>query len=564
MLTARIHKFITAPSSNPFSPRVIFWLGLSLTFAAIYSILVLQEAFSAAYVVQDDARQHVFWMRRFIDPQLFPNDLIADYFQSVAPFGYTALYRVAAAVGIDPLLFSKLLPLALSLITACYCFAVCFQLLPVPAAAFSATLLLSQGLGMTDAIISGTPKAFIYPLFLAFMYYLLRGSLVPCLVAIALQGLFYPQLVLITAVTLILRLSDRRRYLFSAAGIGVALLVILPYVLQSNEFGPVITASVARKMPEFLPGGRSRFFYDDDPGKFWLEGRAGIRLASALTPVTNAAGFLLLLLPFFPRQFPLVKQINRGIILLPQILVASVVMFFAAHALLFRLHLPSRYTGHSLRIIMSLTAGIVFIILIDAAFQAARQSNFGRKLLAWGSTIIIAIALLFYPSFVDKFPLTAYQPGNAPSLYEFFLASPKDSLIASLTDEANNLPTFAQRSILTGSEYAIPYHSGYYRQFRQRTLNLIQAQYTANPAVIQEFIQKYGVNYWLLSQAAFTPEYITNNSWIRQYQPAANTAVEQLQQGISPILEQMIQPCSVFNNQGFIILDTNCISKNLP
>lgn len=62
-----------------------FWFSLSLTFSAIYSILGLREAFSSEYVVQDDARQHVFWMLRFLDPELFPQDLIANYFQSVAP-----------------------------------------------------------------------------------------------------------------------------------------------------------------------------------------------------------------------------------------------------------------------------------------------------------------------------------------------------------------------------------------------------------------------------------------------------------------------------------------------
>ncbi|WP_199248376.1 hypothetical protein [[Phormidium] sp. ETS-05] len=59
----------------------------SITFAIIYGIMALQKAFKTPYVVQDDARQHVFWMQRFIDPELFPDDFITDYFQSVAPGG---------------------------------------------------------------------------------------------------------------------------------------------------------------------------------------------------------------------------------------------------------------------------------------------------------------------------------------------------------------------------------------------------------------------------------------------------------------------------------------------
>ncbi|NEO98945.1 MAG: hypothetical protein F6K58_09760 [Symploca sp. SIO2E9] len=81
-------------------------------------------------------------------------------------------------------------------------------------------------------------------------------------------------------------------------------------------------------MPELFPGGRARFFDDDDPVYFWFQGRGGIHISSALKPLTNAAGFLLLLLPHFPRQFPLVKKITQGINLLPQILLASFGMFF--------------------------------------------------------------------------------------------------------------------------------------------------------------------------------------------------------------------------------------------
>ncbi len=67
---------IKTPYMN--NPKVIFWLSLSLTFSGIYSYLALREGFSNPYIVQDDARQHVFWMERFLDSELFPNDLIAD------------------------------------------------------------------------------------------------------------------------------------------------------------------------------------------------------------------------------------------------------------------------------------------------------------------------------------------------------------------------------------------------------------------------------------------------------------------------------------------------------
>src|SRR5262249_44889873 len=95
----------------------MFWLALSLVFALLVSSEAMRQAFSSPYVIQDDGRQHVFWMWRFVDPELFRGDLIADYFQSVAPAGYSMLYRGAARLGMDPIYFSKLLPMALGVLT---------------------------------------------------------------------------------------------------------------------------------------------------------------------------------------------------------------------------------------------------------------------------------------------------------------------------------------------------------------------------------------------------------------------------------------------------------------
>lgn len=579
MLIARLHKFLTAPNANKSGPWVI-WFSLSLAFAALYGLLALKQAFSGKYIVQDDARQHVFWMQRFLAPELFPNDLIANYFQSVAPVGYAAFYRLLAFVGLEPILLSKLLPIVLGLITTGYCFGVCVQLLPVPMTGFIAALLLNQNLWMQDGLISATPKAFIYPLFFAFLYYLLRRSLILCWSAIALLGLFYPSFVFICAGILVLQLwrwergwlrlsPNRSDYLFCATGLGVALLVLLPYILRASEFGPVITAAQARTLPEFSIGRPKRFFDDDDPWNFWFNAsRSGIRLPSALMPPLVYAGFLLPILLRYPSRFPLAKHLRRNFKLLPQILLASFGMFFAAHALLFLLHLPSRYTQHTLRVVMVTAAAIALTLMLDAVFARIKNirkeqliSSLVSRLLPLASCLLLGAALVLYPCSLKSFLWTGYVVGGVPSLYEFFQAQPKDILIASLSEEVNNLPTFSQRSIFVGSEYAIPYHLGYYRQFRQRTLQLIQAQYSQKLADLQNFIQKYGVDFWLLDRAAFTPEYIASDRWITQFQPAED-ALARLQQGFTPALASFTKRCSVFETESLILLQADCIANS--
>ncbi len=573
----RFAQFLAETITDKSNNTIRFWLTLSLLVATLYGILALQSAFSSEYVVQDDARQHVFWMRRFVDPELFPNDIIADYFQSVAPLGYRTLYHFMARIGIDPIVLSKVLPLVLGFVTTAYCFGVAVQLLPIPLTGFIASVLLNQNLWMQDGLISGTPKAFIYPILLAFLYYRMRQSLIGIGIAIALLGLFYPSLVLVCAVFLILQLwrfnrkfpslsHNRRDYWFCFTGLAVALVVLFPYAISLSEFAPVITAAQAKGLPDFLSQGRTRFFIND-AWSFWFNGRSGIRIDTALAPPLSYLGLLLPVLLRFPSRFPLTQQVTGKMGVLVKFLLASAILFLAAHVLLFKLHLPSRYTQHSLRIAIALAAAIVITLLLDAIFACRdvpwRVSTVKfRQVWALSLTSVIGITLLGYPHWVlNTFPWTAYISGNVPRLYAFFQQQPQDSKIASLVEEANNLPTFAQRSILVGREYAIPYHWGYYRQFRQRMSDLIEAQYSPDLAIVQEFIQKYGVDFWLLPTTPLTADSIANDAWLMQYQPAANQAIAQLEAGKQPILASLSSDCAVWETPGLMVLEAECILK---
>ncbi|MGK7920459.1 MAG: hypothetical protein AB4080_10695 [Trichodesmium sp.] len=599
MLIANLHKFLTSPSKKKLNQRVIFWFGLSMTFAVVYGFLALKKAFANSLSIQDDARQHIFWMQRFFNPDLFPNDLIADYFQSVAPAGYTYLYKSAATIGINPFILAKIIPFILGLICTYYIFRITLEILPVPMAGFIAALVMNQAIWMKDDVASATPRAFVYPFFLAFLYYLLQGSLVRMGIAIALVGLFYPQYVFIASGMLILKLiswkngrfqlsSEKQDFLLCGVGLTTAFFVLLPYALTSSEFGPAISRAEAMKLREFYPNGRSTFFHVH-PKDFWLTGkRSGMFPKSLFTPATQCAGLLLPFLLLFNSAFPLVNKLTKKVWLLVHLLLSSLGMFFIAHALLFRLHLPSRYTGLSFRIIIALATAIALTFIIDALFNWAKLyqinnrdleskpsidnssiiqpnptkktvvRNFDRCVITLLFTSLIMASLVLYPAFVNGFPLVKYKVGRATDLYRFFQQQPEDILIASIEEEANLLPTFAQRSILLGREYAIPYQVGYYRQFRQRTIDLIFAQYSSNLTDVKNFIQKYGIDFWMIHRGGFTPEYVEDNSWLMQYE-SAQDAVTFLQLRYIPALATTIPTCTVFQNDSLFVLDANCI-----
>lgn len=182
-----------------------------------------------------------------------------------------------------------------------------------------------------------------------------------------------------------------------------------------------------------------------------------------------------------------------------------------------------------------------------------------KKLIPLVTILVLGIPLLGYPLLQDGFPTTGYKKGNAPALYEFLKQQQHDIVVASLSLEGDYIPTFAQRSILVSPEYAIPYHWGYYQQFRQRTLDLITAQYSSDFDVVSQFIDQYQIKFWLLDRSSFTPEYLSNNNWLQQYQPATKNAQLQLEQGKIPLLETRRENCAVFENDKLVLLSSSCI-----
>lgn len=562
--------------------RVQLWFGLTLAYTAVVAGFMARTVWGDPYAISDDARQHIFWMLRLIDADLFPNDWIANYYQSVSPVGYSWLYQFWALLGVSPLVLGKLLPAGLMLLTAAIAFLTSLELCAIPAAGFAAAVLLNQSVEYTVTLASGTSKAFVYLLTLLFLYAWLRQSRWLTWLSILLQGLFYPLTVLLTAGLLVLGLVERRAghwrwrrdrtlRILTLGGLGLSAIVIAGYGLATSEFGPTMSVRQALTMPEFFQGGRTSYFKPDWISYF-LYGRSGLRLDTALTPVTNLLALTLPLMLRLPRSFPLVKTVRRDSDILLKLIVVALFWFVAAHALLFKLYLPSRYTGRFLLMVLALGAGIALVGLMDALLQGAiaqlhrRQITAragGLALLSTGAALGLAIILVLYPLTMRGYPLVSLTQGTAPGLYQFFTTQPKTSMVASLSPETSNLPTFARRSVLVSPEVAIPYHVGYYREIQQRARDLIAAQYSPDPSIVRNFILKYGVTHWLLDAEAFDIQALNQNRWVQQYQPEAGAATSHLANREISALQQIGDRCEVFQTAQHRVIDAQCLIVEL-
>lgn len=553
------------------------WFFLSLCVPLYFGLISLYYAFSQSYIVQDDVRHHVVWLQQFVDPELFPEDIIANYFQTVAPIGYKIFYGLMAQVGIEPIILAKLLPTGLGLITSIYSYQLSLTILPIPLGGFLSTLILNQHLWLSDNLITATPRAFFYPWFTAFLYYLVKERPILCLVAISLQGLFFPPAMLLSLAVLSVRLltwqghrlrfsSSLRRYQIWLLGIGVATLILLVYSRNIGEMGSLVTVSQMKGMPEFGLNGRNEYF-----GVSWIDfifhGRSGIRIP--WLPVSILSGFLL---PFLVK-LRLPDRTNQNVQILYQVILASLGVYLLAHLLLFRLYFPSRYTYHSFRIVLALSAGMVYTILLDAGWRwfhqhkhANRSLSQKTKLCIIGATLFALIELIV-PA-IPPVPLVFqnWVVGGTPEIYTYLANQPKDTLVASLAEEGNNIPAFSQRSTLVGREFSSAFYPDYYAAIQERVVDLLSAQYATDKKTLDNIIQKHKIDFFLIEDTAFKADYLLDRNWLiySSFRRKVEDIIDQLQtKDREPILSQNQEACVSAQSNQLRLIDAHCIENQL-
>ncbi|MEM7794652.1 MAG: hypothetical protein AAF579_09390 [Cyanobacteria bacterium P01_C01_bin.118] len=544
-------------------------LGVSLLFAFIYGYLAMVKGFSADYVVQDDARHYLFWMDRFQKGDAFPNDLIADYLQSIAPVGYKLLYRLASYSQIAPEWLAKVLPMVLGTVAAGYYYCLILAIFPVPMAGVMGTVMLSQHLWCTDDLVSASPRSFIYPLMIALLFYFVRQRWGVSFVCLGLLTLFYPPLALVATTLYAVHALDwssldktwRRpwrlivpsRARLAIAAIAITILGILPTYFVSQQFDPVVTMAQAYAIPEFQPSGRHSFFRAGI-SRYWLVlygGHGAILKRTIFTPITLVAALFLLPMARYRRWFPALNAVKPCLWIFAKLTLAAMVWFVAAYGVAFQLHMPGRYTSHCILLAVPILAAIAWIALLSSPLLPKRWS-------AIAALVILVPLFFYYPLLLKKFPKTLYMTGHEGPIYEYLQTQPQDTLVASLDYEADNIPTFAKRSILIAPEYGTPFHLGYYRQIRQRADDLLRAHYTRNINVLKTFDRQYGVDFWLINKAAFTPGYLAHHRyWANNYQPLVQTVANEIDHG--SILQSKLAQCTTAQTDRFWLMSADCV-----
>jgi hypothetical protein len=171
--------------------------------------------------------------------------------------------------------------------------------------------------------------------------------------------------------------------------------------------------------------------------------------------------------------------------------------------------------------------------------------------------VFVVALVLAYPLFVADYPKTAYHRAHATELHRFLRGTPKDSVTASVSSLADDVPTFAARAVLVSPHYALPFHRGYYEVLRERMADLLAAQYTADARELDAVIDRWSIDFWLLDSGFEKPSYLRSN-WLRQFEPASSRARAFLERGGVPLMATL-EGCAAVEGSGYRLLDARCM-----
>lgn len=538
--------------------------------------------------LNDDARQQIFPFFRYIDqPSAFHSDYVASYYLACFPLGYWLLYAGSAKLGIDPVLTSHVLPHLLWLLTAAGLAAVAHKL----AGKLGALCMLALCLG-SDLYLrrmgGALPRAFGFPVLSLALVGLAYARERVCVAAVLVGALFYPVTGVIAGLALAGALllperagcslssrSLRERLLLLGGTAAVSIAVLLPSLIESQQYGSAVRPSEIAEYPEIGPGGR---YWDDsrppfkgflksipdalDPAllgaepwsplaRSWLVGDAERpyeaphyrRVLWGLLVLAVAGGLGLLLREPAARRVALLG-------------VASAIGYNVAVLAMPYAYLPERYSMYSAALLGTLAISTCVAGLLPAA-QAERWRRLRAPLLGG----YVALVLWLFAGRVPEAAGVNIDLNRDAPLINAMAALPAESMIAVWPRGfANNIAYATRRRVFVAFETHQAFHRGYIEEMRTRMRALIDAYFATSPEPLERLRDQHGVTHLLIQKAHFKrnpPTYFKPfDGWIQEARQAAR--------GQRYELPRQIAPASIYRFRDFELLDLSRLAPRSP
>ena len=474
------------------------------------SLLWLGPDIARKDIFNGDAAHHVFWLYRYADPELFPDDLSIEYFGSgaVAPLGYRYFYAGIARY-VDVLTASEWMSVVLLGITVFIAWLLGRELALrresesdarlVGLFCVAATLAVLPQTDLVPAM--GFQRTFALPLTLLCLWALISRRYVWVGVSWLAAALFYPVIIavlgLAACIVFLLDLIRDRRMppAWIANGIfGIlAISIILAFATTPPDVGPGVSYEQALAMPEFGRGGRQVLFGTGLGGAIFRHHRTGLGWSPYAVALMVGAVLLTAALGY------------RKLIPRPALVLAGtgVGLWLLARLTLFDLYLPNRHSRYTL-------AAMFIVALALAAYAMVRQvttmlvdrpatTRAVISLAQLAAPIVVAIALT--PSAIADWKKPVDE--SLERTYAYLETLPPDTVIAAHPDVANYIPLRSKRSVLASTEGWIAFMLGYHARMTPRIEASLRAAYATDWSQVESVLRPYDVDVIVSSAESF-------------------------------------------------------------
>ncbi|MDQ0322970.1 hypothetical protein QO002_005176 [Pararhizobium capsulatum DSM 1112] len=542
-----------------------FWFVLAFGLGLISALSFEVRAFALPIdTISSDARMFLSWMGQWDNPDLLNGDFVADYWKAVSPWAYTGVFRLAWELGLPPVVFAKIIPALLLLLVPVFTFRFIRAINGEPLVAFLASAAVLHYLAR--AIVSGTPRDLWPILLLAILDGLARGRIFQTALAQLLLTGSYPQMAMATATMIGLTFLDffprlkadlsRQRIVLIAVCAMATITGILPFLVSSGGYAPSFSLAEALKIPTFQPGGRGQLFP--------ANGAFNVLCGSRLSFLVNCNGAAILKpsllvglvlggsIVLFLRKQRAAKGIMASNI--PFLLmIASILWFILARAMLFRLHLPNRYTAAT-ELLIYLTAFPLVVEWVRRRLQSNSLwlSRSGRRVLVGGAIILLIVCALGAVNVRVAFTRPNLELLNA------LRGLPETSVVGGFVEDLDFSPALTNRSTLFSRELAIAYQKGYFLPIMARMEAVKDIVMTHDPEVLVDRISALKITHLVirqsdLSEARLPPAF---RSFFDEAQLKRDEDVEKR---VGSILSKLAPICTAGVYNGVSLISTTCL-----
>lgn len=513
-----------------------FYPGLAAIIGLAVALQVVGPLLFNDGVVQDDFRQSMFWVWRFWDPSLFPNDLIADLYTDSfdrLPF-LLALYKIAPFLTGNLVWFSKIVAIILAGLTTVtgYLFFEKLSANRLHAIAFS--LALAVTLWCTDHLSAVHARSFIW--FFVFVYGYLKVSgnnliaHISIFISLFISPIAFLMCLVMEGFDLLINATkdilNPKSIRFAGLAVNSIAVLILYKVIDWHSKlvpfpdGEPYSLAEIKTLAEFNPGGRHPIFGSSIwDGSWWMNEHWGMGIGFLpISKIVILAGILALVyILFYHKEIQLTKILKS----VPAMLFyASISLYLAAQVLFPLLYMPSRFIGISsiilsLLVIFFVLARLFEDIVVTFAAKAFKDTQKAVAILL----LIFACGYWFYYS-KPQHQFTRYVAMN-PQVKKIYDNLATDVMIAGhpMLPDLNMLSAISKRSIFMSYEHSRPYF--YNRQImeeiRRRNEASLRMVYASSAQELLDLMEANNITHVIAHMAFYSPQYLANPRYTEPY-----------------------------------------------